>query len=132
LGGALQLKADAMVGKGKTDEARQFRNRHHKLLGSWPDTSRSPEATETSWVAEANLCIRALTLGNVGGFLEKRAHDVQPIGLELAKRHLDVTFDPEITVQHIGHGEGIPPAAMLASSVHLAKKYGLRQFMLGR
>jgi N-acetylglucosaminyl-diphospho-decaprenol L-rhamnosyltransferase len=132
--GFIQLRADALVGEGKLQQAAAMRERFSHLLGGWPDTAREPVPTKTAWVAEHNLCISAHRLRSAGRFIERRFGAVQGPAIELATSGAEIRFDPDIaTVKHLALGDH-PPLQRLTEQLDAARfvatTYGIRRFVI--
>lgn len=130
VGSQLHLFADAKHREGNTDMSRKVRHKLRFWLDEWPDTSRSPVATEPFWVHEANLAITASDLRDAGGFTPMRFHDVQGLAIGLAANGLTCRFDPNISVTHLDLGDHTGLARkQLQASRYLIKQYGLSRFL---
>lgn len=110
--------------------------RHHHLwpgLGSRPNPAATPERTSTFWVSEANFMIRSDVFRKLGGFDPTiREHDIQTLAMNAQKAGYINYFDPSICITHLGVNvrKYFRPWAIINTELYLAKKYGIKNWLL--
>lgn len=110
--------------------------RNHRLwpgLRSRPNPTSAPKRTSTYWVSEANFMIRSDVFRKLGGFDPTiREHDIQTLATSSQKNGYVNYFDPSIGVTHLGVNvrRYFRPLAIISAEFYLARKYGLRNWLL--
>jgi GT2 family glycosyltransferase len=110
--------------------------RHHHLwpgLQSRPNPTIAPERTSTFWVSEANFMIRSDVFRKLGGFDPTiREHDIQTLAMNAQRAGYINFFDPSICVTHlrVNVRKYFRPLAIINTELYLAKKYGIKNWLL--
>lgn len=102
-------------------------------LQSRPNPTTTPERTSTFWVSEANFVIRSDVFRKLGGFDPTiREHDIQTLAMNAQKAGYINYFDPSICVTHLGVNvrRYFRPWAIINTELYLAKKYGIKSWLL--
>jgi N-acetylglucosaminyl-diphospho-decaprenol L-rhamnosyltransferase len=110
--------------------------RHHRLwpgLQFRPNPTITPKPTSTFWVSEANFIIRSDTFRALGGFDPTiREHDIQTLAMNAQMSGYINYFDPSICITHLGVivRKYFRPWAIINAELYLAKKYGIKNWLL--
>lgn len=131
LSGIYQYRFHALAARSP-EKAAAFRQKHIRLLESWPDTLATPRSRQTFWVLESNLFIHSATFERLGGFNPRlRFHEIQDLAIRCERAGLSRRFEPSVAAKHTDvQVRRSRYAEMMAAETRIIRKHGLYEWLV--
>lgn len=132
IGAGVQYRIDNLL-LVDNQKAIKLRKCYQNLLRDWPDPLAKPEPRQVFWTAESNMVVNSRIFKQLGGFDTRlREHEVQDLAIRMKKIGLNRYFEPSFTVstKAVDVRSYNRPIAMLKSEFLIARKHGLRNWLL--